>query len=178
MAKEAILEKIKSKIRDIPDFPKKGIVFKDITPVLNDGETFRAAIDLFVERFGKAPIQKIVGIESRGFIFGSALAYRLGKGFSIIRKTGKLPYKTIHKEYDLEYGTDRLEMHEDSIAPGEKVLIIDDLLATGGTAAAAAHLVEALKGEVYSLAFLIELSFLNGRSKLTQYDVFSAIQFT
>jgi adenine phosphoribosyltransferase len=171
------MKTIKDAIRDIPDFPKKGIIFKDITPVLGDPKLFKRAVDIFVERYSGEKIDKIVGIESRGFIFGSVLAYQLNAGFTLIRKVGKLPYKTIKKSYDLEYGTDHLEIHEDSILPDETVLIVDDLLATGGTCEAAAHLVEQLKGKVLSCAFLIELGFLKGREKLKGYDIFSMIQY-
>lgn len=171
------MDHIKSKIRDIPNFPKKGIIFKDITPLLNDPATFKKTVDIFTERYSGEKIDMVVGIESRGFIFGSILAYNLKAGFTPVRKIGKLPFKTIKKSYDLEYGTDHLEIHEDSIIPGQRVLIVDDLLATGGTAEAVTHLVEALKGKVVGLAFLIELSFLKGREKLKNHDVFSMIQY-
>ncbi len=171
------MDQIKAKIRDIPDFPKKGIVFKDITPVLNDPKLFRRVIDIFSERYSGDKIDKVVSVESRGFIFGSAIAYQLNAGLTVVRKTGKLPHKTIKKSYDLEYGTDHLEIHEDSIKPGERILVVDDLLATGGTCDATVHLVEQLGGSVVSLAFLIELSFLHGREKLKKYDVFSIIQY-
>ncbi|MBI4041036.1 MAG: adenine phosphoribosyltransferase [Deltaproteobacteria bacterium] len=168
---------IKNAIRDIPDFPKKGIVFKDITPLLNQPKLFQKVVDIFYSRYEGDRIQKVIGIESRGFILGSVLAYRLEAGFSIVRKTGKLPYKTIKKSYDLEYGTDHLEMHEDSIEADDRVLIVDDLLATGGTCNATIQLVEELKGKVVGCAFLIELSFLKGREKLKNYDVFSIVQY-
>ncbi|OGQ18682.1 MAG: adenine phosphoribosyltransferase [Deltaproteobacteria bacterium RIFCSPHIGHO2_02_FULL_40_11] len=171
------MDVIKKAIRDIPDFPKKGIIFKDITPVLNNPELFRKTIDILHERYEGEKIDKVVGVESRGFIFGAVLAYTLGAGFTIVRKVGKLPYKTIKKSYDLEYGTDHLEMHEDSILKGERVLIIDDLLATGGTCEATAHLVEQLGGKVQSCAFVIELTFLKGKERLKKYDVFSMIQY-
>jgi len=168
------LEKL---IRDVPDFPKPGIVFKDITTLTKDPEGLRAAVDALVERYAESGATKIVGIEARGFIFGAALAYRLGVGFVPARKPGKLPADTVRAEYELEYGTDAIEMHRDAIRPGEKVLIIDDLLATGGTAKAAAELVEILGGEIVEIAFLIELTFLKGRDRLTGYDVFSLIEF-
>ena len=171
------MDTIKEKIRDIPDFPKKGIVFKDITPLLNDPKLFHKVIDIFTERYRNENIDRVVGIESRGFIFGSVLAYKLECGFTIVRKTGKLPFRTIRKSYDLEYGSDHLEIHEDSIRPGQRVLIVDDLLATGGTCLAVTELVRQLQGKVAGLAFLIELSFLKGREKLKTFDVFSIVQY-
>lgn len=171
------MDAIKSKIRDIPNFPKKGIIFKDITPLLNDPSTFKRVIDIFTDRYLGEKIDMVVAIESRGFIFGSILAYNLKAGFTPVRKIGKLPFKTIKKSYDLEYGTDHLEIHEDAIHSGQRVLIMDDLLATGGTAQAVVHLVEALQGKVISLAFLIELTFLKGREKLKKHDIFSLIQY-
>jgi len=177
MVSVVIQERLKSKVRDIPDFPKKGIIFKDITPLLNDSKTFREAVQIFAQRYDGKQIHKIVAIESRGFIFGSALAYHLGTGFAVVRKTGKLPYKTIKKSYDLEYGSDVLEIHEDGIRPGDNVVIVDDLLATGGTALATAKLVEELKGNIVECSFLIELSFLKGRQKLKNYPVFSILQY-
>lgn len=157
---------IKSKIRDIPDFPKKGILFKDITTVLNDSEAFRKSIDSIYELYKDQEIDYIAGIESRGFIFGSALAYKLGVGFIPIRKPGKLPAKTEKVIYELEYGTDSLEVHADAITNGNRVLVVDDLLATGGTADAAVKLIKKIGGEVIGLAFLVELEFLKGREKL------------
>ena len=171
------MDSIKSHIRDIPDFPKKGIIFKDITPVLNDPKLFRKVVDIFTEKYQGEKIQKVIGIESRGFIFGAVLAYQLNAGFCVVRKMGKLPYKTIKKSFDLEYGSDTLEMHEDSIQPGERVLIVDDLLATGGTTEATIALVQQLQGHVAGLAFLIELSFLKGRARLKEYDVFSILKY-
>lgn len=168
------LEKL---IRDVPDFPQKGIIFKDITTLLQDGDAFRQALNQMLKRYLDAAIDKVVAIEARGFIFGSVLAYRLGCGFVPARKPGKLPYRTIRDEYTLEYGTNALEIHEDSINPGEKVLIVDDLLATGGTALATAKLVEKLGGEVVAIEFLIELGFLNGREKLLKYPVHSLIAY-
>lgn len=168
---------LKSKIREIPDFPKKGVSFKDITPVLEDPKYFKQIIDLFAKEFKNKGIQKIVAIDARGFLLASALAYKLGAGIVIARKKGKLPYKTITCDYDLEYGKETLEIHNDSIKKGEKVLIIDDVLATGGTAGAAAKLVGLLKGNVLGIGFLIELTFLSGREKLKKYNVFSLIKY-
>ena len=177
MPKGNIIKEIENNIRKIPDFPKKGILFYDITPVLGHRDLFQKTIDLFVSRFEKENIDMVVGIESRGFIFASAIATRLKTGLCLIRKVGKLPFKTIKKSYDLEYGSDHLEMHEDGIIKGSRVLIVDDLLATGGTASAATQLVEELGGEVVSLAFLIELTSLNGRKKLGKRDMVSFIQY-
>ena len=157
-----------SKIRNIPDFPKKGIIFKDITTAIKDKEAFHAIISYFEDIYKNQNIDYIAGMESRGFIFGSALADRLGCGFVVIRKPGKLPYKTISETYALEYGTDCLEIHEDAIEKGKRVVIIDDLLATGGTASAACKLVNRLGGEIVGLAFLMELGFLNGRNNLPE----------
>jgi adenine phosphoribosyltransferase len=168
---------LKRKIRNIPDFPKKGIVFRDITPLLQDGVAFQHAIDLFYKRFKDREIERVVGIESRGFIFGGAAAARLGAGFVPVRKLGKLPAETVRKEYMLEYGFDSLEMHLDAIESGQRVLVMDDLLATGGTLAATCGLVEQVGGLVVGVAVLIELSFLKGRAKLKGYDLFSLIQY-
>src|SRR2546423_1280116 len=164
-------------IRDIPDFPQKGILFKDITPLLQDKAAFHAALDRLAAHYAGAGIQAVVGVESRGFIFGAVLAYLLNCGFVPVRKFGKLPYQTETVEYELEYGTNIVEIHTDAIKPGQRVLIVDDLLATGGTAAAAARLVERLGGTVSGFAFLIELGFLNGRAVLTGYDARSLITF-
>jgi len=164
-------------IRDVPDFPQKGIIFKDITTLLQDGKAFRLALKRMLKKYLDAKIDKVVGIEARGFIFGGVLAYKLGCGFVPARKPGKLPYRTIREEYTLEYGTNSLEVHEDSIKPGERVLIVDDLLATGGTALAAARLAEKLGGEVAGIEFLIELGFLHGRDKLAKYPVNSLITY-
>jgi len=171
------MDQIRAKIRDIPNFPKKGIIFKDITPVLEDPKLFHRVIDIFSEKYAGEKIDKVVGIESRGFILGAPLAYQLNAGFVVVRKTGKLPYKTIKKSFDLEYGTDILEIHDDAIEPGQRVLIVDDLLATGGTAEATAHLIQELQGKVAGIAFLIELVSLKGREKLKKQDVFSLIQY-
>ncbi len=164
-------------IRNVPDFPIKGIGFKDITTLLKEGPAFRASVDEIAKRFDGKKIDKVVGIESRGFIFGSALAYRWNVGLVPVRKPGKLPAETVSEEYQLEYGTDKVEIHKDAILQGEKVLIVDDLLATGGTASATARLVEKLGGDIQGIVFLIELSFLKGREKLKNYDVVSIIQY-
>lgn len=168
---------LKKLVRDIPDFPKKGIVFKDIMPLLGDKDALRYMVDaMFVHYFGKR-IDKVVSAEARGFIFGPAVAYHLGAGFVAVRKPGKLPYKTKQVTYDLEYGTDTLTMHEDALKKGDHVLLVDDLLATGGTMAASAELVEMMGGKVMGAGFIIELAFLKGREKLKKYDVFSLIQY-
>jgi len=164
-------------IRNVPDFPKKGIVFRDITTLLKNKEAFHRFIDLMVERYKNERIDKVVGIESRGFIGAAALAYTLGAGFVPIRKPGKLPAGKIRQEYQLEYGTDAVEIHCDAIAKGERVLLHDDLLATGGTILAACKLVEQLGGTIVGLSFLIELSFLQPRKRLSQYDIFSLIMY-
>ena len=164
-------------IRDVPDFPEKGIIFKDITTLLKDKEALKYVIDRLVEKYRGKGIDQIVGIESRGFIFGGAAAYLLGCGFVPARKPGKLPAEKISESYTLEYGTNTLEIHSDAIREGDKVLVIDDLLATGGTAAAVAKLVERLKGQVVAIEFLIELEFLKGKDKLKGYTVNSYIQY-
>ena len=164
-------------IRDVQDFPVDGILFKDITTLLNDPEAFRQAIDTMTEQFSDKGIDLVVAIESRGFIFGAPLAYHLGAGFVPVRKPGKLPADKIVQEYSLEYGTNVLEVHTDAISPGQKVLIVDDLLATGGSARATVDLVERLGGEIVSIAFLIDLTFLDGVKKLEGYDVYSMIQY-
>ena len=168
---------IRDAIRDIPDFPKSGIVFKDITPLLSNGPLFGKTIDLIAERYRSQRIDTVLGIESRGFIVGSALAYKLGAGFSIVRKPGKLPYDTHSASYELEYGNDTLEIHVDAVAPNSRVVIADDLIATGGTAAATAELVSKLGATVVECAFVIELAFLNGREKLKPHRVFSVLQY-
>lgn len=168
---------LKSYIRDVPDWPKQGIIFKDITPLLGNKDSFKHAIDEMGNYYKDKGIDVVLGAEARGFIFASALAYKLGCGFIPARKPGKLPYNTCSAEYELEYGVDSLEMHEDAVKPNERVLIVDDVIATGGTAAAKVKLVEQLGGEVVGIAFLIELSFLNGRSKLEGYDIFSLITY-
>jgi len=171
------IEEIRRAIRDIPNFPKPGVVFKDITPLLANGRLFRRAIDLIAGHYRNRRIDVVLGIESRGFIIGGALAYNLGAGFCIVRKPGKLPYETHSATYELEYGTDTLEVHRDGIPQGARVLITDDLIATGGTARAAIELVSRLGGEVVECAFVIELSFLRGRKKLKPHEVFSLIQY-
>lgn len=168
---------LKSKIRAIPDFPKPGILFYDITTLLADPAASREVIDRLAEPYADQKVDKVVGIESRGFIFGAPLAERLGVGFVPVRKPGKLPAESIEESYDLEYGTNTLCIHKDAIAPGERVLVIDDLLATGGTMAATAKLIQRLEGEIVALACVIELLFLNGREKLKGLPVFSVLTY-
>ncbi len=170
-------EHLREKIRDVPDFPTPGIIFKDITTLLKDGPAFKEVIDTLVEKYRQREIDAVVAIESRGYIFGAPLAAALGTGLIPVRKMGKLPVETVSATYELEYGTETVEMHRDAILPGQKVLIVDDLLATGGTASAAKSLVEELGGRVEGFAFLIELTFLNGREKLKGYDVFTIIAY-
>ena len=171
------MDSLKSKIRSIPDYPKAGINFFDITTLLRDREGFRLTIEALAEPFNHQTIDLVVGVESRGFILGGAVADRLGAGFAPVRKKGKLPSKTVQETYDLEYGTDCLEMHSDAVEDGQRVLIVDDVLATGGTAAATIALVRRLGGDVQSLAFLIELEFLSGRAKLGQERVHSVLKY-
>ena len=171
------MDQLKQIIRDIPDFPKKGIVFKDITTLLSDAKSFHRMVDLLAHRYLGEKIDQIVGIEARGFILGSALAYKLGTGITLVRKPGKLPYKTRSISYDLEYGSDTLEIHEDAFKPGDRVIIADDLLATGGTMAAVVDLVEQFGAEIHECAFMAELEFLNGRQKLPDGKVFSLLKF-
>jgi adenine phosphoribosyltransferase len=167
---------LKAHIRDNPDFPKPGIVFKDITPLLADATALRATVDAFVERYrGKADV--VLGIESRGFILGSAVAYGLGRGIALVRKPGKLPHRTLAASYELEYGTDTLEIHDDALHNGSRVLVVDDLLATGGTASAAVELVRRCGGTVVACAFMIELAFLGGRKRLNGQEVFSLLRY-
>jgi adenine phosphoribosyltransferase len=168
---------LKQHVRDVPDFPKPGIMFKDITPLLADPAAFRHAVDALADRYRAAKITKVAGIESRGFIFGAAVALQLGVGFVPLRKKGKLPYRTVAETYDLEYGTDTIEIHEDGVRAGERVLVVDDLVATGGTLAAACRLVQKLGGEVVEAATVIELSFLNGRGRLAGTPLFSLISY-
>ncbi len=170
-------EYVQSKIRAIVDFPKKGIIFRDITTAVKDPQAMRYMIDYLTDRYKDERIDYIAGIESRGFIFGAALAYKLGAGFVVIRKPGKLPAETISQEYELEYGTDKIEMHADAVEPGKRVLIVDDLLATGGTVDAAAKLLNKAGAKVVGAAFIIELTDLKGREKLKDIDVFSMVQF-
>lgn len=172
-----VLEKLRTGVRDVPDFPKKGIVFKDITPILSDPDLFRASIDLFLERCRGKKIDKIVGIDARGFLFGSAVAYELNIGFVPIRKRGKLPYKTEIAKYSLEYGEAEMEMHIDAMKSGERVVLVDDLLATGGTSAAAAALIKKVGGELLEAQFLIELDFLRGRDKLAPTPVTAFLKY-
>jgi adenine phosphoribosyltransferase len=168
---------LKKLIREVPDFPKPGILFYDITTLLKDKDGLKAVIEALQARYQPMKIDKVVGIEARGFIFAPVLAYALGVGFVPVRKPNKLPAETVGEEYALEYGTDKVEIHKDAIAPGENVLIVDDLLATGGTAAAVARLAEKLGGRVAGLGFVVELAFLNGRRKLAGYDVFSLLHY-
>jgi len=171
------MDDLKALIRDVPDFPKKGVIFKDITTLLKAGEEFKATIDEISNRYLDKRIDVVVSVESRGFIIGSAIAYRLQAGIVPVRKKGKLPWHTHEATYELEYGADTLEIHQDAIKPGEKVLIVDDLLATGGTVGAAIDLVERLKGQITEIAFLIELTFLKGRQRMKDYPVFSLIKY-
>lgn len=170
------IKRLQAAIRDIPDFPKPGIVFKDITPILADPKLFKAAIQVLCARHKGNAIKAVVAVDARGFIFGAAVAQKLGAGFIPVRKKGKLPFTTLEESYDLEYGSATLAVHTDAVKPGDTVLIVDDLLATGGTAAATARLIERLGGTIVEIAFLIELAFLHGREKLTPYPVFSAIR--
>jgi len=172
-----VIEKLRTGVRDVPDFPKKGIVFKDITPILSDRELFRASIGLFLERCRGKKIDKIVGIDARGFLFGSTVAYELGVGFVPIRKRGKLPYKTEIAKYSLEYGEAEMEMHIDAMEAGEQVVLVDDLLATGGTSAAAAALIAKVGGKLLEAQFLIELEFLHGRKKLKPTPVAAFLKY-
>jgi len=171
------VERLRAAVRDVPDFPKKGIMFKDITPVLSDPSLFRASIDLFLERCRGREVDKIVGIDARGFVFGSAVAYELGVGFVPIRKRGKLPYRTEIAKYSLEYGEAEVEMHTDALTAGERVVLVDDLLATGGTSAAAAVLIRKAGGQLLEAQFLIELEFLEGRKRLEPTPVTSFLKY-
>ncbi len=171
------MDDLKKKIREVPDFPKPGILFYDLTTLLKEKEGLREVIDLLTREFEGKEIDKVVGIESRGFIFAPALAYNLNAGLVLVRKKGKLPAESISASYDLEYGQDVLEMHKDAIEPGQRVLIVDDLIATGGTAAATAQMVLQLGGEVVGLAFIVELGFLKGREKLMGFEVFSILTY-
>jgi adenine phosphoribosyltransferase len=172
-----IVEKLRAAVRDVSDFPKKGIVFKDITPILNDPVLFRASIDLFLERCRGKGIDKIVGIDARGFLFGSAVAYELGLGFVPIRKRGKLPYQRDTAKYSLEYGQAEMEMHVDALTAGQRVVLVDDLLATGGTSAAAAVLIRKTGADLVEAQFLIELEFLQGRKQLEPTPVTSFLKY-
>lgn len=171
------IEQIKALIRDVPDFPQPGVIFKDITPLLADPIAFSTVIDLIVVHFGRGNVDKVVGIEARGFILAAPVAYHFGAGYVPVRKKGKLPRETETEEYNLEYGTAELEIHRDAVREGERVLIVDDVLATGGTAAATAGLVERIDGKIVGIAFLIELSFLGGRKKVDGHDLFTLITY-
>ena len=172
-----VIEKLRAAVRDVPDFPKAGIIFKDITPILGSGELFRASIDVFLDQCRGKEIDKIVGIDARGFLFGSAVAYELEVGFVPLRKKGRLPYKTESAKYSLEYGEAEMELHLDAIEPGERVVLIDDLLATGGTSASAATLIKKVGGVLLEAQFLIELEFLHGRQKLESIPVVSFLKY-
>ncbi len=172
-----VIARLRTAVRDVPDFPKKGIVFKDITPVLSDGLLFRSSIDIFLDHCRGKQIDKIVGIDARGFLFGSAVAYQLGVGFVPLRKKGRLPYKTESAKYSLEYGEAEMELHIDAIKRGEKIVLIDDLLATGGTSASAATLIAKVGGDLIEAIFLIELEFLHGREKLVPTPVTAFLKY-
>jgi adenine phosphoribosyltransferase len=163
-------------IRNIPDFPKEGIIFKDITPLLKDKKVFKAAIDEMADEYKDMEIDYVVGIEARGFIIGTPMAYALDKGFIPVRKPGKLPYDKLTASYDLEYGSSELEIHKDAISEGDKILLVDDLLATGGTTKASVDLIEELGGDIVGIAFLLELVDLNGREKIEEYDIFTLLR--
>jgi adenine phosphoribosyltransferase len=171
------VEQLRALVRDVPDFPQPGIVFKDITPLLADEIAFSTVIDLIVVHFGRGNVDKVVGIEARGFILASPVAYHFGAGFVPVRKKDKLPWETESEGYELEYGSATLEIHRDGVDSGERVLIVDDVLATGGTARATARLVERIGGKVVGIAFLIELGFLKGRQQLDGYDIFTLISY-
>ncbi len=171
------MEDLKNFIRHVQDFPKKGIGFKDITTLLKEGKEFANVIDIISERFGNNKIDSVLGVEARGFIFAGAVAYKMNIGMIPVRKPGKLPAETIKEEYQLEYGTDAVEMHSDAVKKGDRILVIDDLLATGGTVKATCNLIEKAGGIVEGVAFLIELDFLNGREKIKDYDIFSILHF-
>lgn len=171
------MKKLEEYVRSIPDFPEKGIIFRDVTSVLQDADGLKLAIDSMQELLKDVDFDVVVGAESRGFVFGTPIAYNLHKPFVLVRKKGKLPCETVSKEYDLEYGSAVIEMHKDSIKPGQKVVLVDDLIATGGTIQAAAELVESLGGEVVKIIFLMELAGLKGRDRLAKYDVASVIRY-
>ena len=171
------LDQLKALVRDVPDFPQEGVLFKDITPLLADPLAFSTVIDLIVVHFGRGNVDKVVGIEARGFILASPVAYHFGAGFVPVRKVGKLPWETEAAEYELEYGTATLEIHQDAVAAGERVLIVDDVLATGGTSRATAELVERIGGKVIGISCLIELEFLHGREKLEGHDLYTLLRY-
>lgn len=172
-----MLDVLQAKIRDIPDFPRPGILFKDITPLLGDPQAFHAAIDLLANRYIGQRIDRVVGVEARGFILGAALAYKLNTGLILVRKPGKLPAETLKAAYELEYGADQLEIHRDALPPGARVILVDDVLATGGTIRAAIHLMNKLQCDIVELAFLVELSALHGRSRIQGYNVYSLLHY-
>jgi adenine phosphoribosyltransferase len=176
-ADKTAFARVRAAIRDIPDFPKPGILFKDITPILSDPKIFAEVIGALTERYRSLRIDKIAGVESRGFIFGAPLAENIGAGFVPLRKFGKLPFSTVSETFNLEYGTETLEVHTDAFKPGERVVIVDDLLATGGTAEASARLVGQTGGEVVEMAFVVELAFLDGRQRLKGIPVYSMVVF-
>ncbi len=176
-ARDDRVEYIRSLIRDVPDYPKPGIVFKDIAPLLQDGRGLGTTIELLAERWQDGGVERIAALESRGFPFGAALACRLGVGLAMLRKSGKLPYRTVGAEYELEYGTDRIEMHVDAVEPGQRVLLVDDLLATGGTAEAATRLLREAGAEVVGAAFVVELAFLEGRQRLSPTPVDALVRY-
>jgi adenine phosphoribosyltransferase len=172
-----VADRLAALVRDIPDFPRPGITFKDLTPLLADPHAFRAAVDGIADRFSEAGVSRVLGVEARGFILAAPIAYRFGAGFVPVRKAGKLPWRIEREEYELEYGTDLLEIHKDAVSEGDQVLVIDDVLATGGTAAASCRLVEKLGGTVCGLGFVIELTFLSGRAKLEGRDMMSLLVY-
>lgn len=172
-----MLDLLKAKIRDIPDFPQQGVIFKDITPLLSDAQAFNMVINLLADRYMKCHVDHVVGVEARGFILGAALAYKLNTGLILVRKPGKLPAETLQAAYELEYGVDQLEVHRDAVTQGERVVLVDDVIATGGTICAALDLIKGLQCEIVELAFLIELTTLNGRQRLQDHNVFSLLQY-
>lgn len=174
---DSMIDRLRAGVRDVPNFPKRGVVFKDITPILIDSRLFHESVQVFLDRCRSLPLDKVVGIDARGFLFGSTVAYELGVGFVPIRKRGKLPFKTEIAKYSLEYGEAEMEMHIDAMRPGEKIVLVDDLLATGGTSAAAAALIKKVGGELVEAQFLIELEFLHGREKLAPMPVVSFLKY-
>jgi adenine phosphoribosyltransferase len=172
-----LIENLKAEIREIPDWPKKGILFYDVTTLLKQGKCFRQTIDALVEPYKNKQVDLVLGMEARGFIFAPTVAYALNAGFVPVRKPGKLPAEKLQVSYELEYGTDSLEIHQDAIKPGQRVLIVDDLIATGGTARAVAEMVETMEATVVGLAFLVELTFMNGRNQLGKYDIHSILKY-